>query len=223
MITISAEAKALFPDLCIGTLLIKNINNSYLNNEMHNASRALEKNLRMQYGSLTRKELNNTEVLNGYLAYCKKFTKTYHVLLQLESIVFKDKQIPSVSPIVQSMFMGELKNHFLSSVHDYSFVEEPLYLDLSNGEETFTFFNGERKVLKKEDLYIRDKKDIISAILYGMDERTKVTEKTTEALYTVYVPFKTEEEKIISHLKDMAKYITINDSKAMIEELKVYK
>jgi DNA/RNA-binding domain of Phe-tRNA-synthetase-like protein len=121
------------------------------------------------------------------------------------------------------MFMGELKNHFLSSVHDYAFVEEPLHLDLSNGKETFTYFNGEKKVLKKEDLYIKDNKDIISAILYGMDERTKVTEKTVEALYTVYVPFKTEEEKILSHLEDMARFITINDSKVAIEELKMYR
>lgn len=223
MITISSKAKAMYPDLCIGALLIKNINNSYLNSEMYNASRALEKDLRMQYGSLTRKELNNTEVLSGYFSYCKKFTKTYHVLLQLESIIFKDKQIPSVSPLVQSMFMGELKNHFLSSVHDYAFVEEPLHLDLSNGEEAFTYFNGEKRILKKEDLYIKDNKDIISAILYGMDEKTKVTEKTTEALYTVYVPFKIEGKKILLHLEDMAKFVKTNDSNVTIEELKIYR
>jgi DNA/RNA-binding domain of Phe-tRNA-synthetase-like protein len=223
MITISAEAKKMYPELSVGTLLIKSITNTYLNEEMNNASRVLESNLRKQYGSLTRKELNNTEILNGYLLYCKKYTKTYHILLQLESIVLKDKQIPSVSPVVQSMFMGELKNHFLSSVHDYSLVKEPLFVSCSMGTEEFTFFNGEKKALKKEDLYIKDGEGIISAVLYGMGERTKVTEKTTEALYTVYVPFKIEEEKVIAHLEDMAEYLKLNDKNVRIENIRVDK
>ena len=223
MITISPAAKALFPNLSVGTLLIKNITNSYLNDAMYDASRTLERELRTRYGTLTRKELNNTEVLGGYYSYYRKFSKTYHVLLQLESIVSKGKQVPSVSPIVQSMFMGELKNHFLSSVHDYSFVEEPFRLDLSNGEELFTSFDGEKKTLKKEDLYIRDKKDIVSVMLYGMDERTKVTGKTREAFYTVYVPFGIEDKKVISHLEDMAKYLKMNDGEVRIKSIGVYK
>ena len=223
MLDISSEAKKFYPDLLVGTLLIKNITNTYLNNEMNNASRVLEDDLRKKYGSLNRKKLNSTEVLKGYYTYCKRYTKTYHVLLQLESIVFKDKQIPSISPIVQSMFMGELKNHFLSSVHDFSYVEGPLVLGCSQGTEEFTFFNGEQKVLKKEDLYIQDQKGIISAVLYGMDERTKVTEKTTEALYTVYVPFKMDQEKVLGHLEDMAKYLKLNDKNASVEEIRIYK
>jgi DNA/RNA-binding domain of Phe-tRNA-synthetase-like protein len=223
MLDISSEAKTIYPDLLVGTLLIKNINNTYLNDEMNNASRILENDLRGKYRSFERKELNTTEVLNGYYTYCKRYTKTYHVLLQLESIVFKDKQIPSVSPIVQSMFMGELKNHFLSSVHDYSYVEESLALGCSDGTEEFTLFNGERKILKKDDLYIKDQKGIISAVLYGMDERTKVTEKTTEALYTVYVPFKIEEEKVQAHMEDMVEYIKLNDNNVCVEEIRIYK
>jgi DNA/RNA-binding domain of Phe-tRNA-synthetase-like protein len=223
MINILKETKSIYPELFVGILLIKNISNTYLNEEMKSASRLLEENLRKRFGSLDRKELNNTEVLNGYYTYCKKYTKTYHILLQLESIIFKDKKIPSVSPIVQSMFMGELKNHFLSSVHDYAYVEEPLVLDCSKGTEEFTFFNGEKKILKKDDLYIQDQKGIISAVLYGMDERTKVTEKTTEALYTVYVPFKIEKEKVIAHLEDMAEYLKLNDKNISIEDIRIYK
>ena len=222
MITISPAAKTLFPHLSVGTLLIKNITNSYFGNMMYDVSRTLESDLRTQYGMLTRKELNGTEVLSGYYSYYRKFSKTYHVLLQLESVIFKGKQVPSISPIVQSMFMGELKNHFLSSVHDYSFVEGPLHLDLSNGEELFTFFNGEKKTLKKDDLYIRDKRDIVLAMLYGMDERTKVTGRTREAFYTVYVPFEIEEKKVISHLEDMAKYLKMNDGEIRIENAGVY-
>jgi DNA/RNA-binding domain of Phe-tRNA-synthetase-like protein len=222
MLTISPEAKELFPDLKIGVLLISNIKNSYSNDKMANAKDALIETLKQQYGSLSRKELNATEVLKGYYSYYKNFTKTYHVLLQLESVVFKGKNIPLVSPIVQSMFMAELKNHFLTSVHDYSKIIGDLYLDRTSGNEIFTMFNGEQKQLKEDDLYIRDSKDLISNVLNGMDERTKVTADTQTALYTVYVPFTVKDEKVIEHLNDMVAYLKLNDESVTIEEISLY-
>ena len=223
MLSISLAAKELFPDLKIGLLLISNIKNTYLNDKMAHAKDSLIEDLKLRYGSLSRKDLIKTEVLQGYYSYYKSFTKTYHVLLQLESVIYKEKGIPLVSPIVQSMFMAELKNHFLTSVHDYSKIAEPLYLDRTISGELFTLFNGEQKSLKKDDLYIRDTKDIISNVLNGMDERTKVTSDTHIAMYNVYVPFYVDEEKILAHLDDMANYLKLNDESAIIEERSIYK
>lgn len=223
MLSISPAAKELFPDLKIGLLLISNIKNTYLNDKMAHAKDSLIEDLKLRYGSLSRKDLIKTEVLQGYYSYYKSFTKTYHVLLQLESVIYKEKGIPLVSPIVQSMFMAELKNHFLTSVHDYSKIAEPLYLDRTISGELFKLFNGEQKSLKKDDLYIRDTKDIISNVLNGMDERTKVTSDTHIAMYNVYVPFYVDEEKILAHLDDMANYLKLNDESAIIEERSIYK
>jgi len=223
MFSISSAAKELFPDLKIGLLLISNIKNAYLNDEMAKAKDSLIEDLKQHYGSLSRKELIQTEVLQGYYSYYKSFTKTYHVLLQLESVIYKEKGIPLVSPVVQSMFMAELKNHFLTSVHDYSKIVEPLYLDCTLGGELFTLFNGEQKSLKKDDLYIRDTKDIISNVLNGMDERTKVTPDTHTAMYNVYVPFYVDDKKILEHLDDMANYLKLNDESVIIEERSIYK
>ncbi len=217
MISISAEAKNAYPELAAGIMITSSINNRYLNSKMETESRALENTIRKTHEGLDRKDLTSMEVMSGYCSYYKKFTKTYHVLLQLESIAFINKQIPQVSPIVQSMFMGELKNHFLTSVHDFSYVEKPLELGCSKGTEEFTSFNGEKKILKKDDLYIGDTKSIISAILYGMDETTKVTETTSSALFTVYVPFKTPREKIEEHLRDTASYLKLNDESISID------
>lgn len=222
MLTISSAAKELFPDLKIGLLLISNIKNTYLNDAMAIAKDSLIKDLKQCYGSLSRKDLIKMEVFQGYYSYYKNFTKTYHVLLQLESVIYKEKGIPLVSPIVQSMFMAELKNHYLTSVHDCSKIVEPLYLDRTFGGELFTLFNGEQKTLKKDDLYIRDKNDIISNILNGMDERTKVSSYTHTAMYNVYVPFYSDDEKILSHLDDMANYLMLNDESIIIEERSVY-
>ena len=190
---------------------------------MVHAKDSLIEDLKQHYGLLSRKELVQTEVLQGYYSYYKSFTKTYHVLLQLESVIYKEKGIPLVSPVVQSMFMAELKNHFLTSVHDYSKIIEPLYLDCTLGGELFTLFNGEQKSLKKDDLYIRDTKDIISNVLNGMDERTKVTLDTHTAMYNVYVPFYVDDKKILEHLDDMANYLKLNDEHIIIEERRIYK
>ena len=107
-------------------MLISNIKNAYLNDKMAIAKNSLIEDLKKHYGSLSRKELVKTEVLQGYYSYYKSFTKTYHVLMQLESVIYKEKGIPLVSPFVQSMFMAELKNHFLTSVHDYSKIIEAI-------------------------------------------------------------------------------------------------
>lgn len=221
MLNISLEAKKIYPDLTAGIMIISNINNRYLNNRMETESRTLENTIKKTYEGVDRKYAAGTDVMSAYCSYYKKFTKTYHVLLQLESIAFKNKQISPVSPIVQSMFMGELKNHFLTAVHDFSCIENPLVLDCSNGTEDFICFNGEKKMLKKGDLYIKDTKTIISAILYGMDETTKVTENTSSALYTVYVPFKTPRGKIEEHLTDTAAYLKLNDESISIDCLNV--
>ena len=223
MFSISSAAKELFPDLKIGFLLISNIKNEYLNDKMVHAKDSLIEDLKQHYGSLSRKELIQTEVLQGYYFYYKSFTKTYHVLLQLESVIYKEKGIPLVSPVVQSMFMAELKNHFLTSVHDYSKIEGPLYLDRTLGGELFTLFNGEQKSLKKDDLYIRDTINIISNVLNGMDERTKVTSDTHAAMYNVYVPFYVDDGKILAHLDDMANYLKLNDESVIIEDRSIDK
>jgi len=223
MLSISQAAKEQFPDLKIGLLLISNIKNVYLNDKMAIAKDSLIEDLKHCYRALSRKDLIKTEVLQGYYSYYKNFTKTYHVLLQLASVVYKEKGIPLVSPVVQSMFMAELKNHFLTSVHDYSKIVKPIYLDCTLGGELFTLFNGEQKSLKKDDLYIRDTKDIISNVLNGMDERTKVTSDTHTAMYNVYVPFSIDDQKILSHLDDMANYLKLNDANIIIEERSLYK
>ena len=56
--------------------------------------------------------------LQVYDTYYKRFKKTYHVQLQLESIVFKGKSIPSVAALVEAMFMAEIKNMLLTAGHD---------------------------------------------------------------------------------------------------------
>ncbi|GAI35107.1 unnamed protein product, partial [marine sediment metagenome] len=60
-----------------------------------------------------------------------------HVLLQLESIVFKNKSIPKVASLVEAMFMAEIKNLLLTAGHDLDAIDLPIKLDVSSGGEKY--------------------------------------------------------------------------------------
>lgn len=75
--------------------------------------------------------MSSIEPIKTYVEYYKCLKKTYHVLLQLESIVFKKKSIPNVSPLVEAMFMAELKNQLLTANHDMDTIKLPIKVDLA--------------------------------------------------------------------------------------------
>ena len=67
---------------------------------------------------MDRKSLRDLPVFAAYDAFYRSFKKTYHVQLQLESVVFKDKTIFSPSALVACMFMAELETGLLTAAHD---------------------------------------------------------------------------------------------------------
>ena len=85
----------------------------------------LESQLRERFAGQTRGDLDQLPVLQAYAAYYKRFKKTYHVQLQLESIAFKGKPIPSVAALVEAMFMAEVKNMLLTAGHDLDALQLP--------------------------------------------------------------------------------------------------
>ena len=90
------------------------------------ASRALEQSLREQFTGRTRPELGRVPTLAAYNAFYKPFGKSYHVQLQLESVVLKGKALASASALVQAMFMAELRGQLLTAGHDLERVVPPL-------------------------------------------------------------------------------------------------
>ena len=67
--------------------------------------------------------------MREYINYYKRFKKTYHVLLQLESIN-KNKSIPRVDAPVQAMFMAELNSFLLTAGHDLNRIQSPIKIPL---------------------------------------------------------------------------------------------
>jgi DNA/RNA-binding domain of Phe-tRNA-synthetase-like protein len=172
------------------------------------AKRNLEISIRDTYQKATRKELKEIYPLNAYVAYYKKFGSTYHVLLQLESVA-KGKPIQNKLPIVEAMFMSELKTLLLTAVHDFDKIILPLSLKKSSGTESFISLNGSKVTVNKNDLYITDKENIISSFIRGADHRTAVTPLTTKALFTTYAPSEIEDTLIYQNLSDIESFVRI--------------
>ena len=182
----------------------------------------LESELRARFAGQDRATLASHPVLQAYGEYYKRFKKTYHVQLQLESIVLKGKSIPSVASLVEAMFMAEIKNMLLTAGHDLDALQLPLTLDVSKGTETYTLMRGEAQTLKPDDMFISDKMGIISDIIYGPDQRTQINANTRNVVFTVYAPAGIGEQAVFQHLQDMRDYVFVIAPQAQVELLQVF-
>ena len=80
---------------------MRNASNPAHHAELEKIKSELEEGLRDQFAGQDRAEIASHPVLKVYGEYYKRFKKTYHVQLQLESIVLKGKSIPSVASLVE--------------------------------------------------------------------------------------------------------------------------
>jgi len=222
MFQVSDHWKATFPDAHAGVLVVRDVVNPSSHTELEQRKIALEQDLRTHYADHDRVALTQLPVLQAYAAYYRRFKKTYHVQLQLESIVFKDKSIPSVAALVEAMFMAEVKNLLLTAGHDLDSLHLPLTLDASQGNEHYTLLRGQEQELKAGDMYIRDGAGVISSILYGPDQRTAINAQTRNVIFTVYAPAGIAEETVLNHLQDLQQNVLLIAPHAQVELLKVF-
>jgi DNA/RNA-binding domain of Phe-tRNA-synthetase-like protein len=190
--------------------------------ELERRKTELEEELRSQLSGQDRAALSSHPILQAYNTYYRRFKKTYHVQLQLESIAWKGKSIPSVSTLVEAMFMAEMKNMLLTAGHDLDALRLPLTLDVSSGTESYTLLRGDPQVLKAGDMMISDQVGVISSILYGPDQRTQITAETRNVVFTVYAPAGIGEQAVTRHLQYIQEYVMIIAPQARVELLSVY-
>ena len=204
-----------------GILVMRGVLNPPGHPSLEQRKQALESQLRSRYAGMNRKALLDLPVLQAYNTYYKGFKKTYHVQLQLESLIFKGRSFPRVSALVDAMFMAELSNLLLTAGHDREAIQGPLRLEAASGAEQYTTLQGEVKNLKAGDMYITDQVGIISSVLYGPDQRTQITAHTQDVIYTVYAPAGIPPEIIYRHLEELREYVLIVSPLATVEKIEV--
>ena len=222
MFQLSDSWKATYPNAHAGVLVMREVINPPHHAELEKRKAALEEELRARFAVQDRAALLSHPILQAYDAYYRQFKKTYHVQLQLESILFKGKSIPGVATLVEAMFMAEMNDLLLTAGHDLDTLHLPLTLDAAQGTETYTLLRGEPQTPKAGDMMIRDGEGIISSIIYGPDQRTQITAQTRNVIFTSYAPSGINEEAVMNHLKQIQQNVEVIAPSAKVEMLKVF-
>lgn len=222
MFTVSEEWKTTYPGAAVGVLAMGDVANPKVHAGLDEKKIALEEQARARYAGYDRGALRALPELQAYHAFYKRFKKTYHVQLQLESIIMKGKSIPRVAALVEAMFMAELQDLILTAGHDLDAVQLPAGVDVADGSERFVRINGQEQQLKAGDMMISDAQGILSSVLYGPDRRTQITPTTTRVLFTAYAPPGIGEEKVRDHLQNIRDNVLLVSPQATVDLLEVY-
>jgi len=203
MFIVSDTWKTTYPSARAGILVMKNVANPARHPELDQQKKNLEQSLRDRFAGADRAAIRALPIIQAYNAYYKRFKKTYHVQLQLESIALKGRSLPRVAALVETMFMAEIKNLILTAGHDLDKLVLPVTVDVAKGNERYTMLNGREQVLKKGDMMMADRMGIITSVIYGLDQRTRITASTQSVLFAVYAPAGIEEGLVRDHLQDI--------------------
>lgn len=142
--------------------------------------------------------------------------------LQLESVAYKGKPLPTVSPLVDANFVAELQTLVLTAGHDANRLEEPLTVDAAQGGETFVQMSGAKKTLKPGDMMMADAEGVVCTVLYGQDDRTPILPETRRALYVAYAPAGVPLGAVEEQLNTIRDNIRLFAPEAEVKQLSVY-
>lgn len=217
MIQVSDAFRSTYPGARMGLLAMSGVSNPSLDSQLERRKAEVEAELRGRYGGLDRTQLKQLPTMQAYVQYYARFEKTYHLLLQLESVTVKGKPIPSVAALVEAMFLAEVKNMLLTAGHDLAKISRPLTLDVATGGERYLGIRGREEACKPGDMVLADAEGIISSVLSGPDARTRILPPTTSVLFTTYAPEGVGEPAIASHLREIEEYVRLVSPEAVTE------
>lgn len=222
MFQLSEFWKKSYPNAHAGALVMRGVINPPKHAELEKRKTALEEQIRARFAGQERPQIAAHPVLQAYEAYYRRFKKTYHVQLQLESILLKGKSIPGVAALVEAMFMAEMDDLLLTAGHDLDSLQLPATLDAAKGGETYVTLRGFEQALKAGDMFIADSAGILSSIIYGPDERTQISPRTRNVLFTVYAPEGISPALVEAHLRNIEQNVLTIAPRAQTELLNVF-
>jgi DNA/RNA-binding domain of Phe-tRNA-synthetase-like protein len=211
-----------YPQAHAGVLVMHGAANPPRHAELERRKGELEAELRRRYVGLDRAGLLQNPTLRVYEEHYRRFKKTYHVQLQLESILFKGKSIPAVAALVEAMFMAEMDTLLLTAGHDLDTIRLPLTLDVAGVTDSYVLLRGEPQTPKAGDMLIRDREGIVSSIVYGPDQRTQINAQTRNAVFTVYAPEGIGVEAIERQLGEIQANVLLIAPAAQVGLLRIY-
>jgi DNA/RNA-binding domain of Phe-tRNA-synthetase-like protein len=178
--------------------------------------------LRERWAGAARADLLADPELAAYAAYYRRFDKTYHVLLQLESVALKGKALRARGALVGAMFAVELETGLLTAGHDAASLAGELTLDVVGPDDPYVGMGGRPIQGAPGDMCIRDGAGVVSSVVYGPDDRTRLGEATKAVLFTTYAPAGIGRPAIIRQLEALAGIVRVVAPDAAVDVLAVF-
>lgn len=217
-IRVTDEWRTAHPGAVIGLLELSGVENTRKSARLEERKRGTEARLRERYQGYTRREFLALPVLSAYERYYKKFNKTYHVQLQVESIVLKGKPLPDVSALVDANFAAEVETLVLTAGHDVAKLHGPVSMDLSREGDQITQMNGATKVIRAGDMVMRDANGICCSIIYGQDNRSPISPESARVLFVAYAPAGVPAETVDAQLRKIEENVRTFSPTAVVEQ-----
>jgi DNA/RNA-binding domain of Phe-tRNA-synthetase-like protein len=220
MLAIAAtdEWRAAHPGAAIGLLELSGVENARPSSLVNERKREIEADLRERYKGFARKDFLALPVMAEYDRYYTRFNKTYHVQLQLESIVLKGKRLPDVSPAVDANFMAEVETLVLTAGHDSQKLRGTIVIDVSREGEQMTQMNGLPKAIRSGDMIMRDTDGICCSIIYGQDARSPISQETSRVLYVAYAPAGVAADIVEAQLRGIEENLRLFSPDVVVEQ-----
>ena len=215
-IELTPKLRTAYPKAVFGSLTVRNVPNTRKNEALEERKRDLEERIREVYV-----DVDEDRTIQGYNIFFKRWGRTYPIEFQIRTIK-EGGGFPQVSTLVDSMFLAELKNRYLTSGHDLDAIQGDLTFDVSEGGERYLKLDGREQELRKNDVILRDEEWILASVLYGPARRTSITPKTRNALYLAWYPYGMGGELITAHLNDILSNLRVV-FKSITSEIQIHR
>jgi DNA/RNA-binding domain of Phe-tRNA-synthetase-like protein len=203
-----------YPQAAIGLLAMGNVRNSAPSPILQARLQSVEAEVRGRHAGQSRRDLETLPALRAYIEHYRRFSKSYHVLLQLESVAFRGRPLAAGESLVGAMFAAEIDTYLLTAGHDLDRLGPPLIADVTEAGEQYVGLGGRMIEVKSGDMSIRDQNGIISSVLYGPDERTRLTPETHSVLFTTYAPGGISHSDVERHLREIDALVRVDSPEA---------
>jgi DNA/RNA-binding domain of Phe-tRNA-synthetase-like protein len=218
LISVSDAWRTTHPGAVIGLLELAGVENASPSPQLEDRKRQTEARLSARYRGFTRQDFLSLPVMSAYDRYYKRFNKTYHVQLQVESLVLKGKNLPQVSPLVDANFIAEVETLVLTAGHDVARLQEPIVIDISRAGDHITQMHGAAKAVRAGDMIMRDAKGVSCSIIYGQDNRSPIASETSRVLYVAYAPTGVPAATVDTQLQQITENIRLFSPSAIVEQ-----
>ena len=222
LISVTDEWRSSYPGAVIGLLELSGVENTHLSLQLNDRKLETEERLRARYRGFTRQDFLSLPVMSAYERYYKRFNKTYHVQLQVESIVLKGKNLPNISPLVDSNFIAEVETFVLTAGHDIAKLQGSILIDVSREGDPITQMNGVPRVIRVGDMIMRDANGVSCSIIYGQDNRSPISSGTSRVLYVAYAPTGVPAETVDDQLRKIESNIRLFSPMAIMEQHRLF-